>query len=91
LKVRVQLKALGTLGIWVNDPEGTEERWKTDDMMVMIQGRAIPMDKVAVTAEGIDASDLGTRILEVDVWGAWKEMELEAGWNNEVGVELFIS
>ena len=91
LKVRVQLKALGTLGIWVNDPEGTEERWKTDGMMVMIQGRAIPMDKVAVTAEGIDASDLGTRILEVDVWGAWKEMELEAGWNNEVGVELFIS
>ena len=91
LRVHVQLKALGTLGIWVNDLQGEEERWKPLDMMVMIQGKAVPERKVKVSAEGIDPQQPGARVIEVDVAGAWKEMELQPGWSNEVGVEVFVS
>ena len=91
VRTRVQLKALGTLGVWVNDPTGAEGRWKIDDMMVMVQGKAIPEGKVKISADGVDSRQPGARVIEVDVLGAWKEMGLEAGWNNEVGVEVFFS
>ena len=94
-KMHVQLKTLGTLGIWLNDPdyESQDSRWRTKDMMVMIQGKAIPEEKVKISAKGIDQQihGVGARVVEVDVLGAWKEMELQAGWNNEVDVDVFFS
>ena len=94
-KVQVQLKTLGTLGFWINDPDHASQdgRWRTEDMMVMIQGKPVPEDKVKISDEGIDKPVHGAsaRVVEVDVLGAWKEMELQAGWNNEVGVEVFFS
>ena len=59
--------------------------------MLMIQGKAIPEQRVKVSMEGIDKRQAGAGVIEVDVLGAWKEMGLEAGWNNEVGVEIFLS
>ena len=94
-KVQVQLKTLGTLGVWINDPHhvSQDSRWRTEDMMVMIQGKPVPEDKVNISDIGIDKQVPGAcaRVVEVDLLGAWKEMELQAGWNNEVGVEVFFS
>jgi len=30
------------------------------------------------------------KVLEVDVERAWKEMGLDAGWSNEVSLEVFV-
>jgi hypothetical protein len=92
-KIHVQLKALGELGVWINDASTASptERWKVENMMVLIQGQAVPEKLVRVSSEGIEEAQPGAQVVEVDVQGAWKQMELEPGWSNEVGVEIFIS
>jgi len=32
----------------------------------------------------------GSAVLEIDIGRAWEEMELDSGWNNEVGVDVFL-
>ena len=78
LKIGVQLKALGVLGIWISN---IGER-KVDQFMVMLRGLAIPVERVKIDEEN--------GVLEVDVQGAWEDLNLDAGWNNEVGVDVFI-
>lgn len=94
IKVGVALKALGTLGVWISDGDNDKteghERWRKDDIMVMIQGQAVPEACVEVTADGIVEGDMA-RVLTVDVLKAWDEMELDAGWSNEVRIEAFFS
>ncbi|KAI9729542.1 MAG: hypothetical protein M1834_006738 [Cirrosporium novae-zelandiae] len=53
-----------------------------DDMLVTILQDVIPRHTIRARAE--------QGVLEIDVEKAWKEMGLNSGWNNEVGVELFI-
>jgi hypothetical protein len=83
LKIRVQLKALGTLGIWFSEARDI------DDLLVLIQGKPIPRHGVF-----FDTNDAivpgGSAVLEIDVAAAWEEMGLGAGWSNEVGVEVFL-
>ena len=52
--------------------------------MVMILGKAIPLSVVK-------KSEVSESLLEIDVEQAWKEMELDSGWNNEVTIEIIIS
>jgi hypothetical protein len=52
------------------------------DFMVTIQGRPVPACTVSISKS--DAC-----VLEVDVDAAWKEMELQPGWSNEVEVKLY--
>lgn len=78
LKIGVQLKALGVLGIWISN---IGER-KVDQFMVMLRGLAIPVERVKIDEEN--------GVLEVDVQGAWEDLNLDAGWNNEVRVDVFI-
>jgi Raffinose synthase or seed imbibition protein Sip1 len=78
LKVEVQLKALGVLGIWIS---GIETR-KVDQCMVMIRNMAVPPERVKIDAEN--------SVLEVDVQGAWEDLKLDAGWSNEVTVDIFV-
>lgn len=77
LRTWVQIKALGTLGMYVSDLEARDVK---EDFMVMIWGKPVPVD--CVTKSG--------KVLEVDVARAWKEMDLEAGWSNEVSLEVFM-
>ncbi len=92
LRMNVALKALGTLGIWVSD---MMERSVDEDMMVMVSGKVVPRERVKVMPtdkglpEGEEKSKAG--VLEIDVQGAWKDLKLEAGWSNEVRVEVWIS
>ncbi|KAK3674851.1 hypothetical protein LTR78_005195 [Recurvomyces mirabilis] len=83
LRVWVQLKALGVLGLYISELKG---RSVEKDFMVMIFGKPAPVGCVKVSEEVG-----GGNVLAVDVERAWKEMGLEAGWNNEVSVEVFMS
>ena len=85
MKVHVQLKALGVLGIWLSDVQSRQRAVK--DMMVIMQGRAVPQHVIILNTEHCPA---GSGVLQVDVARAWAEMELDSGWNNEVGVDVFL-
>lgn len=52
--------------------------------MIMILGKAIPLSVVK-------KSEASESLLEIDIEQAWKEMELDSGWSNEVTVEIMIS
>ncbi|KIW20735.1 hypothetical protein PV08_01313 [Exophiala spinifera] len=85
LKIHVQIKALGVLGIWLSDVQSASR--KVEDMMVMIQGKPIPEDAVSVDTKNVPN---GSGVLEIDVDKAWNEMDLNSGWSNEVGVDVFL-
>jgi len=53
-----------------------------DDFMVTILGKAIPLHTVKSSNRGC--------ILEIDAESAWKEMDLDSGWSNEVAVDIFM-
>lgn len=51
--------------------------------MVLIRNQPVPAHTVKV-AENND------KVLEIDVEAAWREMGLQAGWGNEVEVEVVV-
>jgi hypothetical protein len=53
-------------------------------MIITIQGKVLPVTTVTV-------SKVDGHVLEIDVETAWKEMDLEAGWSNEVEVRIYIN
>jgi len=80
LRTWVQIKALGVLGMYVSD---LEARDVSSEFMIMIWGKPIPVGCVG-------KSENCSKVLEVNVAKAWKEMGLEAGWSNEVSLEVFM-
>ena len=50
--------------------------------MITILGKAIPVHTVKVSDKG--------PVLEIDIESAWKEMDLDGGWSNEVAVDIFM-
>lgn len=103
LRIHVTLKALGILGLWISD---LGARSIDDDFLVTIRGQVVPRQRVKKRSlysekesgvgevEGEGDADAGAErqaaVLEIDVLAAWKEMKLDAGWSNEVTVEVFI-
>jgi len=85
LKIHVQLKAFGVFGIWLSDVQSSFR--KVEDMMVMIQGKPIPQHVVRLNTDNVPE---GSGVLEIDVEKAWNEMDLDPGWGNEVGVDIFL-
>ncbi|EXJ79422.1 hypothetical protein A1O3_08924 [Capronia epimyces CBS 606.96] len=85
LRIHVQLKAFGVLGIWLSDVQSKAR--KVQDMMVLIQGKPVPEHVVKLSSEGAPGE---SGVLEIDVGVAWTEMKLDPGWSNEVGVEVFL-
>jgi hypothetical protein len=55
-----------------------------ESMMIMILGKALPVHTISV-------SKFDGHILEIDVETAWKELELDSGWSNEVEVKIYIN
>lgn len=55
---------------------------KIDDFMVTIQEKPVPARTVRV-------SSVSGCVLEVDVEAAFKEMDLESRWTNEVEVKTY--
>lgn len=77
LRVWVQVKALGVLGVWMSELEGKSVE---EDFMVLLYGK--PVGAGCVSKRG--------KVLEVDVERAWEESGEEAGWSNEVSLEIFM-
>lgn len=78
LKFDVNLKALGVLGIFHSSLESKDI---DKHIMVMISGLAVPRETVWKDRDNVIA---------VDVLRAWKALKLDAGWSNEVRVQVFI-
>lgn len=78
LRIWTSLKALGVLGVFLS---GLPKRSIDNDLMVLIFGKPVPRE--CVKAAG--------HVLEVDVERAWIEGGHQAGWSNEVTVEIFVS
>ncbi|KIX06688.1 uncharacterized protein Z518_04664 [Rhinocladiella mackenziei CBS 650.93] len=85
LKIHIQLKSLGVLGIWLADVQSSSR--KVEDVMVLIQGKPVPQSLVKFNTDGAPDE---SGVLEIDVDTAWNKMGLDAGWNNEVGVDVFL-
>ncbi|KAF2271031.1 glycoside hydrolase [Lojkania enalia] len=80
LRIWTSLKALGTYGLFISD---LGKRSLKDDFLATIFGKPIPLDCVKVSNTCAD-------VLEIDVARAWKETDSQAGWSNEVAVEVVI-
>ena len=100
LKVDVQLKALGVLGLWFQCSSEGGREVSVDDLLVLMKGVVIPPERVKINTEGLGGVSLednlerpGARVgvIEIDVQGAWDDLNLDAGWSSEVGVEIFIA
>ena len=100
LKVDVQLKALGTLGVWFQCSSEHDREVSVDDLLVLMKGLVIPTERVKISTEGlggvtleddIERTNAKVGVIEIDVEGAWNDLDLDAGWNNEVGVEIYIT
>jgi hypothetical protein len=50
----------------------------------MILGQVIP-------EHTLNVSHSNPYLLEIDIEAAWKEMELQPGWGNEVTVQIFVN
>lgn len=98
--IDTDLKALGVLGKEFYVPSSSRRNvltdlkglyistlpsisWK-DALMITILGKVIPVHTITV-------SKADEHVLEIDVEKAWKELELESGWSNEVEVKIYIS
>ena len=79
--IDTNLKALGVLGIYVSTLPGFS--WQ-DSMMITILGKVVPLGAIKI-------SEVDEHVLEIDVEMAWKEMDLESGWSNEVEVKIYIN
>jgi hypothetical protein len=79
--IDTNIKALGVLGIYVSTLPSIS--WQ-DSMMITILGKVVPVDTIKV-------SEVDGHVLEIDVERAWKELDLESGWSNEVEVKIYIN
>jgi len=99
LKIEVQIKALGVLGVWFQIAGSEKEVTVEDDLLVLMRGKVIPQGRVGIRTEGLTTppargeGEVSGKVgmVEVDTEGAWDDLELEAGYGNEVGIEIFIS
>jgi hypothetical protein len=53
-------------------------------MMITMAGKVIPVHTISI-------NQASQHVLEIDVESAWKELELDAGWSNEVEVKIYIN
>ncbi|KAL9110570.1 MAG: hypothetical protein Q9227_004928 [Pyrenula ochraceoflavens] len=85
LQMDVSLKALGTLGIYVSVLKDMDVQ---QDFMAIMGGKAVAAQFVKGSKR--KAGDWRGGLLEIDVEGAWKALDLQAGWSNEVDIQVFM-
>ncbi|KAM0613965.1 hypothetical protein ACHAP0_004980 [Verticillium nonalfalfae] len=78
VQLQTRLKALGTLGIYISNlPKLTID----DDFIATIQGHIIKTEAVSFSKDH-------PQLLEIDVEGAWHDLQLKPGWSNEVEIKM---
>jgi hypothetical protein len=74
------MRQLIDVGLYVSD---LPQRSLEDDFLGLMFGRPISLSCVKI-------NDACENILEIDLVKAWKETDSQAGWSNEVAVEVII-
>jgi len=100
LRIDIEMKALGVLGVWISSSssdDGSNTIDIDDDLLILMKGKVVPRQRVKLTTEGIDGlvADDGSRsgqpgLIEIDTEGAWDDLGLEAGFNNEVAIQIYV-
>ncbi|KAL8668963.1 MAG: hypothetical protein Q9168_006426 [Polycauliona sp. 1 TL-2023] len=83
LRIEVTLKALGVLGIYISPPPPSSSSSLHDHTIVLIHNQPVPAHTVTISTES-------ERVIEIDIETAWREMGLQAGWGNEVVLEVVV-
>ncbi|KAM0564587.1 hypothetical protein ACHAPJ_000802 [Fusarium lateritium] len=79
--IDTRVKAFGILGIYVSTlPDMTIE----GSFLITIQEKVIPLQTVTI-------SKADNHVLEIDIGKAWKELDLESRWSNDVEVKVYFS
>lgn len=78
IAVTITLKALGTLGFYISDLESKD----ITKFLVTIAGNVVPFHTVKKSSQN--------RVLEIDLETAWDELNLSAGWSNEILIEFHL-
>jgi hypothetical protein len=92
-QIRLSLKALGTLGIWMSD---MRLRAIDDGFLVTMLGKVVPRQRVTKQLSSLEINgnpgeaNCHSGVLEIDLLGAWNDLKLEPGWSNEVPVQILI-
>jgi hypothetical protein len=81
IMVDTNVKALGTLGLYISSLPKLSYK---DEMIITILGKVLPLHTVNI-------SQANEHVLEIDIAAAWKELDLEPGWSNEVEVKIHIN
>lgn len=82
VEVTSSLKALGVWGVYISRlPHFASSLG--DHLLITILGQVIPFDAVSVNKDS-------EFVLQVDIETAWKELDLQSGWSNEVQVKLTV-
>jgi len=98
LVIKTSLKALGTLGLWLQLVE-TKAINIDEDVMVLLEGRAVPRHCVSLASsqgEQVERTAVGqaateqAQVLQIDLAAAWDELGLKARYANEVDVAVYI-
>lgn len=55
-----------------------------DTLLVTILGKVLPVETLKVGKDD-------EHVLELDIAKAWKDLDLESGWSNEVEVKIYVN
>lgn len=96
LKINVQMKALGVLGVWFQVTGSKKNFTVGEDLLILIRGQVIPSEVVKISTDNLDgvnisSSDAQLGLIEIDTETAWTKMKLDAGWSNELSIDVFMS
>jgi hypothetical protein len=78
VEIECAVKALGVMGFYISALAGLSVE---ENMIATLVGQVIPFSCVKVKDQ----------VLEIDAERAWKELNIDGGWTNEVKVKLFIN
>lgn len=67
-------------GVYISD---LPKRSFVDSLLITVLGQVVPVHTVSV-------SKVDSHVLEIDLEKAWKELNLESRWSNEVEVKIYI-
>ncbi|KAF4449434.1 hypothetical protein F53441_7296 [Fusarium austroafricanum] len=79
--IDTRVKAFGILGIYVSTLPALAIE---GDFLITIQEKVVPLHTVAI-------SRADNHVLEIDIGKAWKELDLESRWSNDVEVKVYFS
>ncbi|KAK7202454.1 glycoside hydrolase superfamily [Myxozyma melibiosi] len=77
----IDVKVLGTLGIYISELSASGGMAAIAKLLITIQGLVMPMSSLSTQGN----------ILKIDLDSAWRELDLQARWSNEISLRVYIT